>query len=352
MSALDAVLQLRSQDERRRQFESAKLSSALQNFVSNRQQANELSLQREESNLNRIIQMKQMENIDSQIAERGKTSKLDQFLQMGKVGEAYKNLVESGMIQAPGDSPVQSVNSALDPIATIPVGVASNIDSSNKKRQLIPDKFNSLGVATSYMNPVAEEAKNNLEIEKGIKKTEVENKANATNRISGTKNFIRNFSESRDEIINSGLENIGKADMGGFGERIIAKVKEKTGTLPKTTAFINRIEVIANQSARDIEGGRVTDQDRSVYTKAMANAIKFPDDTNIKLTAESLVDMDLLGGDINPVLDEFRSSNVDIFNKIAKEVDRVRGNNEDKDIKDMSDKELEDLISRLSNGGG
>lgn len=145
----------------------------------------------------------------------------------------------------------------------------------------------------------------------------------AEKRLTGTKNFIRNFSESRNELINSGFSDIGAANFQGLMSRVGATLQEKTGTLPKTTKFLNRLNVIANQSARDVEGGRVTDLDRQVYADAMANAIKFPDITNIGLVADSLIDLKNLGGNIEPVLNELRDSNQDLFINIANEVDNA-----------------------------
>ena len=153
----------------------------------------------------------------------------------------------------------------------------------------------------------------------------MKDKAGAEASLEGTRDFIRSFSESRKEIIDSGFKNVGKANMTGLGERFGAGVVEKTGTLPKTTKFINRLKVIANQTAREVEGGRITDQDRKVYADAMANAVKFPDETNIGLVSDALKDLKNKGGNIDPILQEFESSGVDLFKAIVEETRRVSG---------------------------
>ena len=151
----------------------------------------------------------------------------------------------------------------------------------------------------------------------------MEDAASAEKSVIGTRDLIRSYSESRGELKESGFENVGKADAQGFIERTGAALVEKTGTLPKTTKYLNRKEVIANQAAKDVEGGRVTDQDRAIYANAMANAVKFPDETNIGLASSALLDLKRKGGNIDPVLNEFKNSGVDLFSGIAKEVERL-----------------------------
>lgn len=134
--------------------------------------------------------------------------------------------------------------------------------------------------------------------------------------LKGTERFIKGFSDSFAELEEK-FPNIGQSGPEGLIERTGASLLEKTGQLPKTTAFLNRVDVLANQQARDVEGGRVTDKDREVYSDAMANAVKFPSETNVILVAEALRDMQDKGGNIDGIINEFAASNVDILNQIA-----------------------------------
>jgi hypothetical protein len=90
--------------------------------------------------------------------------------------------------------------------------------------------------------------------------------------------------------------------------------------LPETKAFVTELQPRANQQARTIEGGRVTDNDRKIYADAYPNAILHPTGTNIRLMSNKLLDMDAKGGNIGMVMKDLLTSPVPIDKKIALQV--------------------------------
>ena len=86
---------------------------------------------------------------------------------------------------------------------------------------------------------------------------------------------------------------------GGKLVRGLGSIANSIDLLPKSSAFISNIEVSANQMARTIEGGRVTDQDRAIYSKSLANSLTNPSAENTELLVISLRNLRNKGGDIS-----------------------------------------------------
>ena len=77
---------------------------------------------------------------------------------------------------------------------------------------------------------------------------------------------------------------------------------------------------MANQMARDVEGGRITDQDREIYADAFSNALESPTNTNIRLASESIISLADKGGDVTPILNSLSSTKSDLLNEISDQV--------------------------------
>lgn len=205
----------------------------------------------------------------------------------------------------------------IDPTGVQSAGIANQALGGNRlKSQTVKTPF---GTATieNVEDPTVEGTREGLK-KAATEKTEISQKAKG--QLANTKSFIKNFIESKTEL-ETKFPNLGESNLKGFAQRIAAFATEKTGALPATTAFINNSEVVANQQARDIEGGRVTDKDRSVYAKAMANAIKFPTQTNIIAVSNALIQMKNKEANLSPILEEFKSSGVPFLKDVAKRVE-------------------------------
>lgn len=157
--------------------------------------------------------------------------------------------------------------------------------------------------------------------QESVAKKQTEAEYEAAKQLDPTDRFIRRFSEAQKEA-DTAFPSRGKATVKGAMQRVGVNVAQSVGVLPKTKAFSARLKTAANEMARSVEGGRVTDQDRAVYANAMANVIENPDDTNVILVSDSLLDLKNKGGDITPMLEKMSSSDVPILQKIAKEVGR------------------------------
>lgn len=141
----------------------------------------------------------------------------------------------------------------------------------------------------------------------------------AEKTLSGTGMFLKQFGRSYNELKNKFPE-IGDIGYTGWMTRKGAGVENYFDNLPETKAFEVEKKPLANQMARDIEGGRVTDQDRQIYADSFADTLTHPTATNIRLSANSLIKLHKKGGDISGVLGELSSSGIDIMDSIVAEV--------------------------------
>lgn len=162
----------------------------------------------------------------------------------------------------------------------------------------------------------------------GIKKAEgekAEKSVKSSQVVARQDRMVRTFVNSFQELQEQ-FPDIGETSFSGFVSRLTAQGAEKLGMTPDTTRYLNRVEVAANKQAREIEGGRVTDQDRQIYVKAMQNAAKFPTSTNIGLAADSLIDIyqdydntnDIIG-----IVSSYISSPIDVLQNIGLEAVKV-----------------------------
>ena len=171
-----------------------------------------------------------------------------------------------------------------------------------------------------------------------------------TERIGDLKGTITQFERSYDELTEA-FPDIGEKGIGGAGTRLIASMGEKTGYFPETTTFLRELKPKANQMARTIEGGRVTDQDRQIYADSFMNVLAVPSETNIRLISNSLIDAHSKGGNINTIMQILSSSENEILQGIVMEVQKqISGGQQlqgQEDFSQMSDEELR----RIAGGG-
>ena len=153
-------------------------------------------------------------------------------------------------------------------------------------------------------------------------KEQVKRQAGAAREAQGTFRFLRSFERSFKELKEK-FPSIGKTGLTGLGTRGLANIQEKLDLLPKTSAFLKQLKPRANQMARDIEGGRVTDQDRKIYAESFANAIAAPSETNVLLASDALIDLVDKGADVDKMkshLALLAGSEIDIMNQVASNV--------------------------------
>ena len=147
--------------------------------------------------------------------------------------------------------------------------------------------------------------------------------AGAQKATPGTVRQLRLFGQSMEEL-EAKIPRVGDEGFGGWLARAEATVRTSMDEFPVTRALNIRAEIAANQQARDIEGGRVTDADRKIYAMGMANAMREPSETNAVLASESLMDlMDKYGnelGSFTNILIQYSNSDQKIFQNIAAKV--------------------------------
>ena len=163
--------------------------------------------------------------------------------------------------------------------------------------------------SSTYENPAA-----------GIAKKVAEDQYGAQKEIPRKARFLEQFERTESEV-NKKFKHVGDASLLGTVQRFGARRAEDLGLLPETRAFENNKLVLANQFARNVEGGRVTDQDRQVYADAMADVTTNPSKTNIRLASGSLLDLKDKGGDVSSVIKQLRASKSKVMNSIADEVE-------------------------------
>jgi hypothetical protein len=150
-----------------------------------------------------------------------------------------------------------------------------------------------------------------------------EEKAKAEKAIKPTKRFIQQFGRSLEELkkFDPSIEEVG---FSGFISRKTATVANFFDNLPETKALQIQIKPLANGMAREIEGGRVTDQDRQIYADSFANALVAPGPTNTRLLSLSLISILDKGGNENgsvtSQLKDLQETGADIFNNVIIQV--------------------------------
>lgn len=158
-NALDAVLALQQNRQQQQQQQSENLTQAVNMFNQMRQQsiANQFMQKNYRAGL---AERGLKENSDGSFArDLSLMSPADLFLQQGKMADAYKNLVESGFINAQGGGGSGMASLLPGGGGTTASGGAPSSAPAGSGDALVPSQFNALGVATGYMNPVAEKQK-------------------------------------------------------------------------------------------------------------------------------------------------------------------------------------------------
>ena len=150
--------------------------------------------------------------------------------------------------------------------------------------------------------------------------------------------FVTQFERAEQEIVGKLGPKALQSGMLGASVRIGGKGLEMMNQLPITTAFNAQMKATANQMARNVEGGRVTDQDRTVYANILVNALNGSSTTNSELLAVQLMNMDAKLTDderltaIDPQLESLANSKSSTLRRAAEIVQKVRANNGDKGI--------------------
>lgn len=150
---------------------------------------------------------------------------------------------------------------------------------------------------------------------KGAKKAE--------NQSQAIYRFAQQFDRSYQELKKFDPE-IDKIGLGGFLTRKAATVATAIDALPETKALQITVLPMAQQIASELEGGRVTDQDRKIQADKFASAVKFPTKSNIRLLANNYIDLIDKGGDengkISTQLRTLLERKSDIFNSVIEQV--------------------------------
>lgn len=179
---------------------------------------------------------------------------------------------------------------------------------------------------------------------KAASKEKGEKAAKATQAAARQDRVVKAFLRSTNELEKLFPE-VGESTLEGFFSRVGAQGAEKLGLVPETTRAVKRLLVAANKQAREVEGGRVTDEDRKIYSEAMANALGAPTSSNIGLAADSLIDLyeeyDNSQDFLN-IMKSYFTSEVPLLNKIGMEAIDIGGLGEEI-IKNMSKEELREL---------
>lgn len=158
-----------------------------------------------------------------------------------------------------------------------------------------------------------------MDVNKKFLEKNIENSMATQSTITGTKRFMQQFGKSYSELKNMFPE-IGDAGYTGWATRKGAKISNYFDNLPETKAFQVELLPLANQMARDIEGGKITDQDRKIYADSFANTLNNPSATNVRLTANKLIGLKDKGGNITSVVKELYNSDIDFMQNVANEV--------------------------------
>ncbi len=241
----------------------------------------------------------------------------------GEIAKALTEQVTAGVISPQqaneqfysifGDSrPVVNTTPTISPVvAPTQIGVPPLGLSPQQAMEGFRAKgLNAMGVPTGYEpDPVAEDRM------KDLQKSSIA----AEKGLSGTETFLKQFERSYNELKTKYPE-FGDTGFIGFMTRQGASIATALDSLPETKAFQVELKPLANQMARDIEGGRVTDQDRQIYADSFANTLRHPNTTNIRLVSNKLIDMSNKGADISKVLVYLSKSNTDIIQSIVDNV--------------------------------
>lgn len=339
-NALDAVLQMRREKIAREQTIAEGIASGVQSGIQNFQNSRKLNLLQDEllmnqANKDRAFELTKKTSEDKLALDREKfefrkqnqdQDIFSQFKQVNQVADFAKttnnpllfaqaaamgnNLLTNGKTDP--NSFISQANQAQPNMTSATTGQPIN---SEQAAGIPADELDAFGEQTAQSKAQQEVAK---QIAAQTGKEEAKQKVGASKGISGSVRFIEQFDRSVQELQDKGFEDFGETGAAGKVTRLGLSVMEKLDELPQTSALITEADVIANQTARDIEGGRVTDADRKIYSDALANTIARPSEENIQLTANALVRAVDKGGSITPILEAFADSNSSVIKEIVR----------------------------------
>src|SRR3990167_753607 len=183
------------------------------------------------------------------------------------------------------------VDDAIDVIQLQNTMQESEQDAPKKKAELIKILQD---IITSTPEGAAEFERSKLKA-----KSKFEQEERQEQSKTDINSFIEGFEIAEQEIVDVMGPEALQTGPGGKLVRGLGSIANSIDLLPKSSAFIRNIEVSANQMARTIEGGRVTDQDRAIYSQSLANSLTNPSAENTELLVISLRNLRNKGGNIS-----------------------------------------------------
>ena len=145
----------------------------------------------------------------------------------------------------------------------------------------------------------------------------------AENASEGTYRYMQQFQRSYDELMKYD-PTIGDEGAGAWMARRGADLATHLDELPETKALKIQSLPLANGMAREIEGGRVTDSDRTIYANSLANAISFPTTVNLRNMSNKIIELLDKGGDehgkITNQMIQLSKYNSPVFNGVIAQV--------------------------------
>ena len=270
--------------------------------------------------LDKVNKKEVIEPIFKAVLDTAKQGPYDALINQGKAAEAANNIREAGgtppAINLPGTTPQQATTAG---VAQMTQAEGQPQTTTSAESDLIPEKANVAGVPTSFKfkSTMAAEEQAKVDAKNRQKVQKAENTSVATQR------FMQQFQRSYDEL-KAFDPNVGETGVGGFLTGQTARIAEHLNELPETKALKIQVLPLAQEIAAELEGGRVTDQDRKIQADKFANAISFPTVTNIRLMSNGYIEMIDKGGNergkITSQLKEFAKSDSDIFRRVIAQV--------------------------------
>ena len=278
-----------------------------------------------------VSQAKDKKNFDQTLTqERYKSSMLG-------VTEVIKSLAERGGTFADGtpitagslqdfgqqasDRILKSISGGLQPNVSEP-GVENRISQSSQDGFGNNQQPSQLPAPNTQKEslldaPIRSKASFKAE-EKGVGDVAIAEKTS-----QGTYRFMQQFDRSIKELKKFDPE-FDKVGASGWLSRKQASIAEKLSELPETSALKIQILPMANGMAKEIEGGKVTNEDRKIYADSFANGIGNPNVTNMRLMSQSLISLLDKGGNengkITNQLKMLAKSDTDMFKGVIAQV--------------------------------
>lgn len=288
-SALDLLIDSRRAKREAEQTQAALITKGFESFIKGRQQQRENAIE--------LVKLEQ---------SVGKNN-LGDFL---KNLDGVKGLAEIGVI-TPSQAR-QSISGFLGGTPTQPKDDITSIlnDESASQTPRLSDFFATQTTAFGVPKDLKSETglrregqiNADIEVSKQVAAQEGKEKAKqirgSQKQIKESSLYFEQFGRSRKEL--SKIPGIGNIGPSGKGARFLGFIGEKLDLFPETAVLLKDANVSANQQARSVEGGKITDQDRKIYADALVNALGGSDNENARLGSNALRRMHNDGGNIKP----------------------------------------------------